>query len=200
MLPKNKKLILERVGDNKFICSSSNYSLIGEGSTPEKAIQSYEKQEKIFLNKIKKYQLKNIQTNNSNYENLINFKSKFSWPNEILLHVIKTSLTLILIIIVTAFGLKNISESLNENIEKNVITLQNEIKNLTQTFEYQVNSLIKGVDTDISLGDKIEKEINRGAEQEDIDPERKERIIKNLEITAERYKPYIDAIKKLFFD
>ena len=156
--------------------------------------------EKIFLNKIKKYQLKNTQTNNSNYENLINFKSKFSWPNEILLHVVKTSVTLILIIIVTAFGLKNISESLNENIEKNVITLQNEIKNLTQTFEYQVNSLIKGVDTDISLGDKIEKEINRGAEQEDIDPERKERIIKNLEITAERYKPYIDAIKKLFFD
>lgn len=200
MLQKNKKLILERVEGNKFICSSSNYSLIGEGSTPEKAIQSYEKQEKIFLNKLKKYQLENIPSNNSNYGNFINLKSKFSWPNEILLHVIKTSVTLILIIIITAFGLKNISESLEENIEKNMITLQNEIRNLTQTLEYQINSVFKGGDTDISLGDKIEKEINRGAEQEDIDPERKERIIKNLEITTERYKPYVDAIKKLFID
>ena len=81
-----------------------------------------------------------------------------------------------------------------------MITLQNEIRNLTHTLEYQINSIVKGGDTDINLGDKIEKEINRGAEQEDIDPERKERIIKNLEITAERYKPYIQAIKKLFED
>ena len=48
MLPKNKKIILERVENNKYICSSSSYSFIGEGSTPDKAIQSYEKQEKIF--------------------------------------------------------------------------------------------------------------------------------------------------------
>ena len=52
----------------------------------------------------------------------------------------------------------------------------------------------------MSFGDKLEKEINRGAESEDIPQERKDRIIKNLEITAERYKPYVDAIKKLFVD
>ena len=200
MQQKSKKLILEKIENNKYICSSLSYSFLGEGTTPEKAIQSYEKQEKIYLNKLKKYQLKDIQVNNNDFNNSINLNSKFSWPNEILLHFTKTLITLILIITIIAFGLIKVSESLSENIEKNMITLQNEIRNLSQTLEYQIKSVVKGKDTDISLGDKIEKEINRGAEQEDISPERKERIIKNLEITAERYKPYIDAIKKLFSD
>jgi hypothetical protein len=204
MSKKNKKIILERLEDGKFISSSSNFSFIGEGDTPEKAISSLELQEKKYLRKLKKYNLNNnspaAAIGNELSNQTVNLKSKFNWMNEILSHVIKTFISIFLIVGILAFTISYFSGSINKSIEKSMIKLQNEVVYLRQMIEFQLDSFVKGKDTDMSFGDKLEKEINRGAESEDIPQERKDRIIKNLEITAERYKPYVGAIKKLFSD
>ncbi len=202
MSKKNKKIILEKLEDGKFISSSTDFSFIGEGDTPEKAISSLELQEKKYLRKLKKYNLDNNFSQNviGNGNQTVNLKSKFNWMNEILSHVIKTFISLFLIVGILVLTLSYFSGSINKSIEKSMIKLQNEVVYLRQMIQFQIDSFVKGNDTDMSFGDKLEKEINRGAESEDIPQERKDRIIKNLEITAERYKPYVDAIKKLFVD
>ena len=43
---------LEKLEDGKFISSSTDFSFIGEGDTPEKAISSLELQEKKYLRSI----------------------------------------------------------------------------------------------------------------------------------------------------
>ena len=192
MSKKNKKIILEKLEDGKFISSSTDFSLIGEGDTPEKAISSLELQEKKYLRKLKKYNLdNNFSPNNiGNGNQTVNLKSKFNWMDEILSHVIKTFISLFLIVGILVLTLSFFSGSINKSIEKSMIKLQNEVVYLRQMIQFQIDSFVKGNDTDMSFGDKLEKEINRGAESEDIPQE----------ITAERYKPYVDAIKKLFVD
>lgn len=206
MVKKFDKVVVSKVL-NKYICTSPKYSFIGEGSSPSVAIKNYQNQETEYLKKIKDLK---IEINSKEFEEIneiqnnksfINIKSNLNWPKEILMHLLKSIITLILLLSFIVLALNLVSKSLNTKLNETLASIENEITYLRLNVENQIDSFIKGnQDSDISLGDKIEKEINRGAEQPDIEPERKERIIKNLEITAERYKPYIQAIKKLFED
>ena len=50
----------------------------------------------------------------------------------------------------------------------------------------------------MKLGEKLQKEIIRGSKTDDLDPETKRQLIESLDLTVDRYKPYIDSIKRLF--
>lgn len=203
MATKNSKILkIEKLKDKKFLCTNDFYSFIGEGDSVEKAIQSYERQQKVYLSKIKKFDLKgSITPTDVSFQNSnLNLSTRINWKNEIILHFIKSTLTILIVVLILGYMFSELSKSLESSIDEMTAKIETEAVNLRQMIEFQADSLLKGRDTDISFGDKLEKEINRGAESEDIDPERKARIIKSLEITAERYKPYVDAIKKLFSD
>lgn len=201
MVLKNKKVLkIEKINESQFICSSDHYSIIGEGKSPELAIKSFERQQKTYLNKIKKLDLEESNSYSKLLlkESNLNLSTSINWKTEILLHFIKSSLTILIIVLIFGYMFSHLSKSLESYIDKMTAQIETEAVHLRQMVEFQIGSLVG--ESDQNLLDKLEEEINRGAENEDIEPDRKARIIENLNIISERYKPYMKAIKNLFSD
>jgi len=212
MFEKNKIFNLEKINEKSYICTHDKFTFIGEGDTPSNALKSFENQVIEYKEKLKVFKINELpknpdkitrtpnisqDRNNSNNSN-INLTSKTNWKGEIILHLIKSSMSLLIILLIIFTVITISSSSIKNSVDKRLNDIQFEISNFSSQILLEFRKYMKTNDSDMKLGEKLQKEIIRGSKTDDLDPETKRQLIESLDLTVDRYKPYIDSIKRLF--